>query len=147
MGRTKTKRATVKSQTLIINRETGKTLRKLTPASWQEIVAVNLDFNEHVIQTKKDILEFIKNIRYIKENTNCSVGCNLLLNEKMFQKDNIMNLKDLTEAIFQWGVDGIYLQSDTHIKLDKHKLLFSYLLKKHKNLFIDNKIKGILKTK
>ena len=61
MGRTKTKRATVKSQTLIINRETGKTLRKLTPASWQEIVAVNLDFNEHVIQTKKDILEFIKN--------------------------------------------------------------------------------------
>ncbi len=112
----------------------------------KDITLISLSFDEYKIQTAEDITNYINLVKRIKENTNCQVGSNLLINQDMF-KGSAEGFKTAVEMLFKEGVDRIFALCPKNMECPdilKFKAVYQYLTIKYEHFYIDDLTKMIL---
>ena len=110
----------------------------------KDITMVSLSYDNHKIQTKEDLDNYLKLVGRIKKLTKTQVGTNLLVDEEMFKKGNFINLVDM---LFKKGISRIFALCPKNIPCPdilKNKFQYLYLTNKHKHFYTDDLTKMII---
>jgi MoaA/NifB/PqqE/SkfB family radical SAM enzyme len=110
----------------------------------KNITMISISFDKEKIKNTKDILDYLELVKRIKNLTNCQVGCNLLVDSKMLEKDTILKIVKL---MFQSGVNRIFALCPKNITAPdilKYKDIYKVLSLKYKHFYVDDLTKNII---
>ena len=112
----------------------------------KDITLISLSFDEYKIQTPKHLKDYKNLIKRIKGNTDCQIGSNLLITQKIIKSD-CRGLKTLVEALFGWGCDRVFALCPKNFKCPDIlglKPIYQYLTIKYEHFYVDDLTKMIL---
>ena len=154
-----------KKNELICNMTTnGIAIMKTNKNVFDNLDMVSISFNNELMKTSKDVKTFRRNVSYLKRFTKVKIGCNLLINNEMFNNPNTIptsstssianSFKEIVDYLFSVGVNNVYALYPKNyglgLDITRHKAIYLYLTMKYdgkngKGLFVvDDLTKEIL---
>jgi len=123
----------------------GRPLMKMSDKLLKKILSnikmVSISFDKEKIKTSEDLTNYMNLVNRIKKLTKCEVGCNLLVDSNMFEKEGLV-LYRLVNYLFKIvGVDRIFALSLKNYPCPdilKHKDIYKALSMKYRNFFVDD---------
>jgi len=114
----------------------------------KNITMVSISYDREKIKLFKDAQNYKLLIDKIKANTKTRVGCNLLIDESMFDKKG--SFVNTVKFIFSMGVDRIfalYPKNQKRLNILKHIKEYIYLTDTYEHFYVDDLSKMILEEK
>jgi organic radical activating enzyme len=147
---------TCKDNNLICNVTTnGKKLMEMKDNELQSVLSditmVSISFDSEKIRNAQDTENYKKLVQRIKKLTTCQIGCNLLVEEYLYQnKGNMQGLK--LAVLVSWlfkivKIDRVFALYPKNIKgpdIKNNRLAYEYLTSIYENFYTDDLSKMIL---